>query len=545
MENNPEKEKTKILEEGMISSRRNSSLYLIVVSIIFIFANIAAITPLTGIPIFFYNHKYLCKESNSLKQFNIRCSRNFVCSNNNKLNIDYILDRKNNVNLNSFITSFDIYCSPIKRTLLASSFFFGQLIGTIIYPYLISFFGIINSLSLGYFTIFLSYLIIAKYDTYFITIISYIISSLAFQICMIGFKQYIVEMSESSKRPIYLLFNLLSQIISGFFVVLISYLTLDYKYLLLISSVICILGVILVKLYVVESIRILFVQGKIEKLMENLEYISKINNSKQYFDEWKRNNKDIFFNNNSLNNENLDPLIDKNNDISNNSEKLKKYNSSDLNELNYLSIWKYPSQVKLIILFSFATFYGNYSLVLSQFGVGKQKKFFFSLLEGYFCDMIGYFLGILITELKNVTRKTCFLFLTFLLSLIFAIQWIFYSFHNQYSFIFLRIFINSLDANFNLYNFESFPTLARSTGVAINRIFGKFFNIFTPLLMINFMRIAFLCGLIFGIILFLLSLILGPKEAKDHKINEFPIEFEKDNCKENENEEDVGYLLCN
>ena len=57
MENNPEKEKTKILEEGMISSRRNSSLYLIVVSIIFIFANIAAITPLTGIPIFFYNHK--------------------------------------------------------------------------------------------------------------------------------------------------------------------------------------------------------------------------------------------------------------------------------------------------------------------------------------------------------------------------------------------------------------------------------------------------------------------------------------------------------
>jgi hypothetical protein len=75
------------------------------------------------------------------------CSRQFVCSNKSKYGIDYILDEKYNVNLISFITSYDIYFSGTKRTLLVSSFFLGQLIGTIIYPYLIDFYGIINSLS--------------------------------------------------------------------------------------------------------------------------------------------------------------------------------------------------------------------------------------------------------------------------------------------------------------------------------------------------------------------------------------------------------------
>ena len=559
MEDFSKKEKSKKLEEGMKSSRQNSSLYLIIVSIIFIFSNIAALTPLTGIPVFFYNHKYLCKNGNS-NNFNSICSQKFICSNNKKLNIDYIIDKKYDANLHSFITTFNIYCSRTKIVFLASSFFIGQLIGTIIYPYFISFLGIINTLSLNYFLIFLSYLIMAKYNYYYIALFFYNISSLSFQICMLSFKQYIVEMSEPSKRSIYLLFNLLSQIFSGFFVVFVSYITLDYNYLLIFSSFICIIGAILLKIFVVESIRILFVKGKIQELMENLEYISKINKSKQYFDEWKKNNLNIFYNNlNNLNinDENTNPLIDKDN-LNNNEILINKDNVDDdiylnENEINYVSIWKYPSQVKLIILFSFATFYVNYSLVLAQFEISKQNKFFLSLLEGYTCDMVGYFFGILITELKNYSRNVCFLFLTFLLSLIFLIHSIFYYKHNQFLFIFFRIFINSLDANFNLYNFESFPTLSRSIGVAINRIFGKFFNIWTPLLMINFPKFGYLCGLFFGVILFLLSIFLSPKEEKNHMINEFPIEIIneikkekiKGNYHENENNGEEQYLLSN
>ena len=288
-------EESKKLEEGLESSRKNSSLYLILVSLIFIFVNIGALTPLTGIPVLFYKNKYLCKKDPLSKVFNIKCSHNFICSNKNRLGIDYIYDKKNNINLKSFITSYDIYCSQTKRIILASSFFFGQLIGTIIYPYLISNFGIINSLSINYFIIIISYLIMTKYNYFFIGLIFYNLASLSFQISMIGFKQYIVEMSEPSKRSIYLLFNLLSQIFSGFFAVLISYLTLDYRYLLFYSSIICIIGLTFVKLFMVESIRILFIQEKIDKLMENLEYISKINNSKEYFDEWKNYNKNIFY----------------------------------------------------------------------------------------------------------------------------------------------------------------------------------------------------------------------------------------------------------
>ena len=412
MKKSSKNEKTRKLEEGMESSRKNSSLYLKIVTILFIFVNTAALTPLTGIPVFFYNHRYLCKTQNI---FNKKCSRKFICSNNKKFGIDYILDKNRDVHLESFITSFDIYCSRPKRTILASSFFFGQLIGTLIYPYLISFFGIIDSLVINYFMIFISYLIMARYRFYFIALIFYNICSLSFQICMLGFKQYIVEMSEPSKRPKYLLFNLLAQIISGFFVVFVSYLSLNYKYLLIISSFICIVGTILVKLFVAESTRILFVQEKIDQLMENLEYISKINKSEQHFNEWKNNNKNLFYNNNNsnLNNENLKPLIVKN--ISNEKEIIKKSNSFYLNEINYLSIWKYPSQVKLIIVFSFATFYVNYSLVLAQFVISKQNRFFLSLLIGYTCDMIGYFIGILITEVKTFTRNSCFLLLTFFL----------------------------------------------------------------------------------------------------------------------------------
>ena len=53
MENNSRKEESKKLEECLSASRKNSSLYLIITSLIFIFANIGAITPLTGIPVFF------------------------------------------------------------------------------------------------------------------------------------------------------------------------------------------------------------------------------------------------------------------------------------------------------------------------------------------------------------------------------------------------------------------------------------------------------------------------------------------------------------
>ena len=521
------KDKSKKLEEAMASSRKNSSLYLIIVSLIFIFANIASLTPITGIPIFFYKHRYLCKKSINSKNFNMVCSRQFVCSNKSKYGIDYILDEKYNVNLISFITSYDIYCSGTKRTLLASSFFLGQLIGTIIYPYLIDFYGIINSLSLTYLIIFITYLILAKFNIYLIGIIFYIIASMAYQICVIGFKQYIVEMSGPEERPTFLLFNLLSQILSGFFVVLISYLTLDFKYLLFYSALICIIGAILVKLFLVESIRILFVQKKINDLMGSLEYISRINKSKECFEEWKNNNNNIFTQNEfymNIKEESLKPLIDK--DKNSNKEESKKNNKSELTEINYLSIWEYPSQVKLLILFSFATFYVNYSMLLAQLEIVKQKKFFLSLLEGYTCDMVGYIFGVMITKINNYTRKECFLFLTFLLSAIYLIGTIFYSWHNQYIFIFFRVFVNSLDANFNLYNFESFPTLTRPTGVAINRIFGKFFNLITPLIMINFPKIGYLCGLLFGGGLFLLSFFLSPKETKDHRIYEYPIEME-------------------
>ena len=278
-----------------------------------------------------------------------------------------------------------------------------------------------------------------KFNFYFVIFIFYNISSLAYQICMLGFKQYIIEMSDTSNRPIFLLFNLLAQIFSGFFVVFISYLSHDYKYIFICSSVICIIGAVLLKLFIVESIRILFIQEKIDDLMKNLEYTSKINKSQECFEEWKNNNNNIFYNNINLNlnNENLKPLIDKN---KSEIDIIEKIDNNNLEKITYLTILNFPSQVKLIILFSFATFYVNYCLVLAQFEIAKQYRFFISLLGGYTCDMFGYIFGIMITELKDYIRNSCFLFLIFLLCIIFFIQSLLYSFHNQFMFIILSNF---------------------------------------------------------------------------------------------------------
>ena len=513
IENQKKNKIEKSLEDALECSRKNSSLYLIIVTVLFFITNIGAIAVYAGIPIFLYKNKYLCKDHLNQNKFITQCSKNFICDNKNKINVDYILDKENNIY--SFISDYDIYCSNIKQIILVSSFFLGGMLGNIIYPYFLKNHGLLNTIFIFYIFISISFFNLIIFNFYITGVIFYTISAISHQVCVLGFKQYIIEMSSPLQRPIYLLINLLAGGFSGFFVIIVTYITLDYRWLLFWAGIICFIGAILIKIFVVESVRILFIQDKKKEILDNLEYVSKINNSITEFREWKKNNK-IFFNNGDVNDENEYMLLDYN-DINYNNKNM-------IEDINFINIWTYPSQLKLLILFSTGVFLLNYSLILSQLEMRKQNKFFLSLFEAYFFDIIGYIVGILINKIKYFSRKLTLVIISLSLGTVLLISNLIYS--NQFIFILLRMFVNAFDSNLTLYNFESFPTLTRSYGVAINRILGKFFNIPTPSIMVSFPKKGYICGLLFSIGFLVLILFFSPSETKDKSINEYPAEIE-------------------
>ena len=86
------------------------------------------------------------------------------------------------------------------------------------------------------------------------------------------------------------LFYFLSVPLSGLLSTLIAYKTRDIKYIFLISSIICLLGLILGKIYLIESPRTCYIREKYDDFILNCEYISKINNSQIEFNLWKEKN---------------------------------------------------------------------------------------------------------------------------------------------------------------------------------------------------------------------------------------------------------------
>ena len=517
----------KSLEDGLEYSRKNSSLYLILATVLFFITNIGTITVYAGIPVFLYKNKYLCKDPLNPNLFTTKCSRKFICDNKNRIDVDYILDEKNTIY--SFITVFDIYCSNIKQVILTSSFFLGGMLGNIIYPYLLKNNGLLNTIVIFYILISISFFSLIKFNYYILGVIFYTISAISHQICTLGFKQYIIEMSSPLSRPIYLLINLLAGGFSGFFVIMITFMTLDYRRLLFWAGVICFIGALLIKLFVVESVRILFIQDNRNEILKNLEYISKINNSSNEFREWKKNNK-MFFNNENNKDEKEYMLLDYNDN--------SYINKNMIDDINFINIWTYPSQVKLLILFSIGVYLFNYSIILSQLEMRKQNKFFLSLFEAYICDIIGYIIGILINNIKDLSRKLSLIIITFSLGIVLLISNLIYS--NQFIFILLRIFVNAFDSNLTLYNFESFPTLTRSNGIAINRILGKFFNIPTPFIMVSFPKKGYFFGFLFSIGFLALILFLSPAEMKGESINEYPLEIGMKIYKKEKKDDDIN-----
>lgn len=506
----------KQIEAAINSSRTNRYAYSILVIILFFLANIGGYVGLTSIPILMYEPKYLCY-SKVTKDFTLECGVEKICSKTNQVGTDYIIDPET-VNVRSLITAFDLYCSKGKKTFLGTSYFIGGMIGVVLIPFFISWMGCLNTIVLGYLLFFLSGGLLSIINNITIVMILYIILNISLNLIMTCVPQYLIEMTEPKHRSFFIGAQFLSVGFSGFLSVLISYYKLDYRYVLVAGSVLCLTFGILSKIFLVDSIRTSFIRGKQYDILKDLEYIAKINQSQIEYRVWRDQNI------------NRGAILHK-----------SKTDGNRYDYPSFMKIWKYKSQIKLIILFSFISFLANYGLLLTQFVIKKQDDFFSSLAIAFSCDIVGVVVGCGSAEIPALKRKMSFMMIIFALIISYFCNAIAYSQHYIGMFILMRIFVFAIFSNYTIYNFEIYPTMTRPTGVAINRIFARVFNLWTPYLMISFPRTGYILGVFFCAAIVGMMCIFPVEETKGEVIREFPKEVIEE--RENQDKGDENSLL--
>ena len=98
------------IEIAIKKTRTIHNSYSFIAITIFLIANTAVYSTLTGIPFYQYEKNYLCRAENSAI-FNIKCTKKQICNNNAELGVDYIIDEENTVDLKSLITEFKLKCN--------------------------------------------------------------------------------------------------------------------------------------------------------------------------------------------------------------------------------------------------------------------------------------------------------------------------------------------------------------------------------------------------------------------------------------------------
>jgi hypothetical protein len=235
--------------------------------------------------------------------------------------------------------------------------------------------------------------------------------------------QYIIEMVDPTHRALFICLNFLSLGFSGYLSTLIAYKTNDYKYVIAASAAITLVIGVVIKFVLIDSVRTNFIQGKQKEIIRNLEYVAKMNKSQLEFKVWKDTQSQLkqCYNTSSSSSTN------------------NKYNA-----VSFLSIFKYSSQNKLIILFSLVSFSVNYALLLVQLEITKHNKFFTALAWAFTCDIIGLVIGCFSAEITVLKRKYSFLLINIALIITYFIAGI--SFNKQYTIMFIvhRVFVYAL-----------------------------------------------------------------------------------------------------
>jgi hypothetical protein len=522
----------KHVEQGLSITRSNSNKYSVIMICLIIFTTLGAHSIMSALPLFLYEDTYLCKLENSSILFTEICKKSFVCDVKNKINIDYILDK--NRSMRSLISDYDIFCSDTKITLFGISFFIFGSIGVIINPYLIKSIGTLNDICLNVFTNGIFYLLLLLIKNYYVGLICFSLMMTNQVILIITIPFYIVEMSKPKQRSTFMCCFLIMMSISGLFCNMIAYLTNSYNKLLIALVAILVVSPIFLKLFLVDSIRSLYIRGRYKEVLDNLEYIAKVNNSSNEYFKWK----ETLLKEHGNNHRHISYINEENKENSRHHSvssvnSVNEQASDKLKEINFWSIWCIKSQVKNIILFTLASFINQFNLLFFQLEMKKTDNFFRDTSIAFVIDIFGYIFGGLIMECPIFKRKITFTMINFFgfatcyangIVLIFS-HFTYISFVNRFN-------NSAYFIVFQTFNFETYPTLIRSHATSVNRLLSRICNVWTAIIMVNVRPAAyfFIGSFMLAVGIFLVC--ADVQETKDKVIEEFPIEFKdkQDDC---------------
>jgi MFS family permease len=260
--------------------------YVLFLSFIFCLINIAIWSIFALTPIFLFERNYLCKEINTNNnEFTRPCKLKEICINNYREDIDYKLGPS--LLTNTLASDLDFECSEGKKSSIAASFYITGIIVHIFIPSIVHRIGLVYSISISNLITVICVIVMYFAKNFWLFIVFYFISVAMLQALAMTLGLYMAEMiKQKLTGPIYGIF-LITIKISATIASFIVQLTSNYKDVYIFSFVTMLFCTIITHFFIVDSVRTRFVMNDLDRVIKDLQFISKFNGVYNEFNEWR------------------------------------------------------------------------------------------------------------------------------------------------------------------------------------------------------------------------------------------------------------------
>jgi hypothetical protein len=501
--------KEKYIKEGLETTRKNSSLYSLIMIGVLLLNTCAASSAITSIPNLVYEPSYLCKEENSPSgNFTKTCEKSFVCNENNIEGIDYILNEEKF--MRSLITDYGIYCSNAKISSFGVGYFIGGVIGLLILPEILKHYGNIELIIFPSIVCVFCNIGMLLISNYYLGIIVFTISMTARNILQVPSFQYSVEMVRAGERATVIGLTLAMNSFSGLILNLMEITVGDYKGEIISNTFLFLISIILVKLLLIDSASNTFVHGRYKQIIDDLGYVAKVNGSEKEYKKWRDN---IYEDSKYVNPNYL--IMNENEDEKNKFELV-----------NYYSIWTLKGTAVKLIMFILFFFTSQFNLIFLLYEVKKAPNFFVVSSICYCMDILGSLCGAKMIDLPSLGRRLSSVIVNAVAGIAYFITAFVIVYTGNFYLILLNRFLNSaLQIIVYTYAFESFPTVLRAHASSITRISGRVLNLPTPFLMIDYSTVSYFVMGVLDVSLAIGIYIFNIGETRGKQGDELPEEF--------------------
>lgn len=501
--------KEKYIKEGIEVTRKNSSLYALMMVGVLLLNTCAASSSITSIPNLVYEPCYLCRDGNSpVGNFTMTCDKSFVCNKNNTEGIDYILNEE--TYMRSLITDYGIYCSNSKIASFGVAYFIGGVAGLFILPEFMKHYGNIELVIFPSIICILCNCGMLLITNYYLGIIVFIISMTARNVLQIPSLQYKVEMVKASERATVIGLTIAMNSLSGLILNLMEITVGDYKGEIISNTFIFIISIVLVKLLLIDSSSNTFVRGRYKQVIDDLGYVAQINASEKEYKLWRGK---IYEDSKYVN-----PECEI---LNENENKKNKFQLVD-----YYSIWSLKGMALKLIIFILFFFTSQFNLIFLLYEVKKAPNFLMVSSLCYGMDIIGSLFGAYMIDIPALGRRLSSVIMNAAAGIAYFITVFVIIYSGNYYLILLNRFLNSaLQIIVYTYAFECFPTVLRAHASSITRIAARVLNLPTPFLMINYSIISYFIIGSLDVILAIGIYVFNIGETRGKQVDELPEEF--------------------